>query len=141
MPITLLDDTQWQKGCGSLCGSWGITTKNNGVIWLHTSWLKTPTTVAVVLSHEITHIQYGDPTFPRLRRSFISNVFWRTEEEDVHMRIAPLVSSLVKQHPELSPLYEPCLTPLSDFWPMGVVLFAGAGAVGLLLPKLRARPA
>ncbi len=79
--VTPLDGATSNRCFGRLSSNNPVGTKT---IFLNTDRLTTPEGRAVALSHELVHVEHGDPTSSMSRDSFVRHI-WRTEEGEAHL--------------------------------------------------------
>jgi hypothetical protein len=80
--VTQLDGATSNRCFGRVNSNNPVGTK---IIFLNTYRLTTPESRAVALSHELVHVEHGDPIFSTSRHSFLRRL-WRTEEGEAHLR-------------------------------------------------------
>ncbi len=132
IPIHILTPEQMAlSGCPT--GSIGCTRHTDSSINVMAAAAVSPVSLAVVLSHELTHCRLHDQASGMTVPSVWSRLIWRNEESKAH--VAGLVTARRLQLPQLSgPLAGWWFDYLVWFWPAASMLLSGlASLVGFHL--------
>ena len=123
IPIHILTPEQMNlSGCPN--GSIGCTRHIDSSINVMAAAASSPVSLAVVLSHELTHCRLHDQAADLTVPSAWSRLFWRNEESKAY--VAGLVTARRLQLPQLSgPLAGWWFDYLVWFWPAGSMLLSG----------------
>ena len=121
VPIYVLTPAE-MAASGCPAGSLGCTRKANSSINVLSRAIHQPEALAVVLSHEITHVETHDPDSPTPVRSLSQRIFGRNEEATAH--VAGLRTARLLHVPQWGGVLGGWpLEYLVWYWPFGTLLY------------------
>ena len=91
-------------------GCFGRSNSNNpvgtNIIFLNQERLNNPALRATALSHELIHVEHGDPTTPQGQHTFLPHL-WHPEEAEAHLRGLQTAQAL--RSPTMYPVWQDLL--------------------------------